>query len=167
MIRVARLFAALWFLVVLQTTLVPTISIGTARPDLPFLLVLLVALHEGAAGGALAGFFAGLFVDLESARTLGFSSLAGAVVAFATGILSVHLVRSSVATRMIVTFIATVVKIQLVVVIQSPVDLASGFRYFFQSALPGGFYTALLAPIVMGLIQWAVGWSGESGRGHR
>jgi rod shape-determining protein MreD len=166
-IRVVRLLVALWLLVVLQTTLVPEISIGSARPDLPFLLVLLVALHEGAAGGALAGFFAGMFVDLESARHLGTSSLATSLVGFATGILSVHLVRNSVATRVIVAFVATVVKGQLVVLVASPADLAGGFRHFVQSSLPGGLYTALLAPIVMMALEWIVGWSRESGRGIR
>ena len=103
--RVLRLLLALYLLIVLQTTLVPAISFGSIRPDLPFLLVLLVALHEGAAGGAIAGFLAGLFVDLESARTLGTASLAGSLVGFATGLVAVHLVRSSFVTRMIVAFI--------------------------------------------------------------
>ena len=86
---------------------------------------------------------------------------------FATGLVAVHLVRSSFVTRMIVAFVAVVTKEQLVILASSPTDWAGGFRSFLQVSLPSGLYTALIAPIVMALVGWAVGWHEESGRGSR
>ena len=166
MIRVLRILGALWILIILQTTLVPAVTIGFARPDLPLILVLLVALHEGAAGGALAGFLAGLFVDTESARTLGTSSLVSSLVGYATGRIATHVERTSTVTRMVLAFVAAVVKSQMEILLAGPGEIG-GIRAFFSVSLPSGLATALLAPLVMVVVEWVVGWSREMSRGRR
>lgn len=164
MLRILRLLIAFWILVAVQTALVPAVRILDARPDLPFVLVLLVALREGAAGGALAGFVAGLFVDLNSPHTLGVSSLVNAVLAFAVGSFADRLVRESFATRFGVALVATLLRDALVVLGTEPAELG---RALLRSAAPGALYTALLAVPLMALLERAVGWDRESGRGRR
>jgi rod shape-determining protein MreD len=163
MLRVLRLLLALWLLVVLQTTIVPRIGVLDARPDLPLLLVLLTALHEGPAGGALAGFVGGLFVDLSSPGALGLTSLVNALVAFGIGVLAARLVRGSLATRVSVALVATLVRDLVLVSIGAPEELV---RALYRSIIPGAIYTALVGAPAMILLERVVGWSEESWRGR-
>jgi rod shape-determining protein MreD len=167
MIRVLRTLLTVYVAVLLQSVLAPHVQILGVRPDLPFLVVLLVAFQEGAAGGALAGFVAGLFVDLNSAEALGVTSLASSIVAFAVGSIADRLVRRSVATRMVVALMATALRDQLVTLVLMPEGFWGSFGLFFRSALPGGVYTGLLAGPVMALVERAIGWPSEGGRAGR
>jgi rod shape-determining protein MreD len=154
-------------LVLLQTLLSPAIAVGGVRPDLPFLLVLLVAFHEGAAGGAICGFIAGLFVDLNSASGLGVNSLANSLVAFGIGAIADRLIRGSVWTRLITAFVATALRDGIVILLSKPGGLGEVLRLFAGSALPGALYTALLAPLIMAIAAWIAGWSKEARSGAR
>jgi len=167
MVRIARVLLVVYFSVLLQSLLGPHLEVLGVRPDLPFLAVILIAFHEGPAGGALAGFITGLFVDLNSAQALGVTSLASSLVAFAVGSFADRLVRSSVVTRMVVALLATTLRDQLVTLVLMPEGFWGSFRLFFRSALPGGVYTGLLAGPVMALVERAIGWPTEGGRAGR
>jgi rod shape-determining protein MreD len=130
------------------------------------LIVLVVALHEGAAGGALAGFIAGLFVDLSSTHVLGISCLANSLVGFGVGAVADRLVRGSVLACILVALVATVVRDQILFLVQ-PGGIVASLRFLVRSGLPGGVYTALLAPPVMALAERLVGWDREMVRGLR
>jgi rod shape-determining protein MreD len=157
----------LYVAVVLQTVLAPSIRILGVGPDLPFLIVLLVAFHEGAAGGALAGFVCGLFVDLGSTQILGVSSLASSVIAFGVGTIAHRLVRGSLLARAVVALVATALRDQILFAFGTPSALGPAVRFFFLGALPGGFYTAALAVPVMAAAERLVGWGRETVRGFR
>ena len=167
MMRLFRLALALYLAVILQTTLAPAVQILGVRPDFLFVLVVLVAFHEGPAGGALCGFVAGLFVDLNSSTALGITSLANSVLAFGIGSVADRLVRSSVGTRFFIALVAVALRDQIVFVLLPSVGAAEAFRLFFVSALPGGLYTAILAPLVMGLSERVIHWEPERTRGLR
>lgn len=164
MLRLIRLAVALWILVVLQTTIVPSVRILDAVPDLPFLLVLLVALQEGGAGGALAGFVAGLFIDLNSPGTLGVSSLVNALSAFVVGSVAHRLVRNSAMTRVLVALLTVLVRDFVLVLVTEPGETG---RLLLRGVLPGAGYTALLAVPVMAALERVVGRREEPGRGRR
>jgi rod shape-determining protein MreD len=164
MIRAVRILVVLYFAVLLQSVLAPSLEVFGVRPDFPFLIVLLIAFREGGAGGALAGFVSGLFVDLNSAQALGVTSLASAVVAFVVGSVADRLVGGSFVTRIIVALVATAIRDELVLLVLLPEGLLGSFGLFFRAALPGGAYTALLAAPVMALAERAVGWPREIGR---
>jgi rod shape-determining protein MreD len=157
-----RLVLTLWVLVVAQTTVVPAIGILDARPDLPFLLVLLTALHEGAAGGALVAFVAGLFVDVNSPGTLGTTSLFNVLVAFGVGSMADRVVRDSLTARAAVALLATLLR-DLLLVVTTGDEIS---RMLLRSVLPGALYTALLAAPAMAVLEKMVGWRQESGRGR-
>jgi len=166
LVRILRLAACLYFAILLQTVLVPKIAIFGVRPDLPFMVVLLVALFQGSVGGAFAGFLAGLFVGLNSAGALGVSSLSNTVVAFAVGAMADRLERRGWITRALVALIATVLRDQIEILLQTR-DVAGSFAMLFRSSIPGGVYTALLAPLVMRGAEKVVGWDKESSYSYR
>lgn len=163
--RVIRVLAALWVAIVLQTTLAPAIAIAGVRPDLPLLIVVVVALRGGPAAGAIAGFAAGLFVDLNSTHVLGATSLANAALAWILGSWSDRLVRDSLVTRAGVAFVGTVLRDVALAVFLVPSGVAGAARHFFVAALPGGLYTAVLAIPFMAAAERIIGWRRESGRG--
>lgn len=167
MIRLLRLLAILYVAVVLQTTLAPAIEILGVRPDFTILLVVLVALYEGAAGGALCGFVAGLFVDVSSAQALGITSLANSVLAFGVGSVADRLVRDSFATRFLVVLVVCSVRDLIVYILLPSVGVGETFRLLVMEAVPGGLYTALLGPPLMGLSERAIRWGPETSRGFR
>ena len=163
--RALRILLALWVAVILQSVLAPAIGLGGARPDLTLLVVLLVALREGSAGGALAGFVAGLFVDLNSAQPLGATSLMNGLIGFAVGSFGDRLARDSAVARALVVLVATTFRDAALGVFIGVGGFGGGFRHFFTVALPGGVYTAILAVPVMAAAERLIGWPRETGRG--
>jgi rod shape-determining protein MreD len=163
--RALRILVALWIGIVLQTTLAPAIAIFGVRPDFPLLIAILVALRAGPAAGALTGFAAGLFVDLNSTHMLGASSLANGVLGWALGSWSDRLVRDSVVARAGVAFVATVVRDVALALFLVPSGIGGVARQLLLGALPGGLYTAALAIPFMAFAERVIGWGRESGRG--
>jgi rod shape-determining protein MreD len=164
-VRALRILFVLWVAVILQTTLAPVIAILGVRPDFPLLVVLLVALREGAAGGALAGFVAGLFVDLNSTHALGAQSLANSLLAWGVGSFADRLVRDSGVARAGVALAGTALRDVALAIFLAPTGPGGAVRHLFLTAIPGGLYTALLAVPVMMLAERGIRWGRESGRG--
>lgn len=163
--RALRILVALWAAVILQSVLAPAIGLGGARPDFTLIVVLLVALREGSAGGALAGFVAGLFVDLNSAQPLGATSLMNGLIGFVVGSFGDRLAPDSTVARAIVVLVATTLRDTALGVFAGVGGFGGGIRHFFTADLPGGLYTAILAVPVMALAERLIGWPRETGRG--
>jgi rod shape-determining protein MreD len=163
--RALRIILALWLAIILESVFAPAIRILGARPDFPLLVVVVVALREGPAGGALAGFVSGLFVDLNSAQPLGATSLMNGLIGFGVGSLGDRIVRDSTLARCIVALLATALRDAALGVFSGVGGFGSAWRHFFLAALPDGIYTALLAVPVMFAAERVVGWGRESGRG--
>jgi len=85
--RLRHLFYAIGILllVFVQVALVPLIAIGTAIPNLPVILCVMIALREGQMAGLLYGFIAGLLYDFAAFQILGVSALAWMLAAFVAG----------------------------------------------------------------------------------
>jgi rod shape-determining protein MreD len=73
------------FLIILQKTFIPLISIFSITPDIAFLLVVLIAITEGQISGVISGFLIGFFIDLLSPSFMGLSSLSYAIGGFVAG----------------------------------------------------------------------------------
>jgi rod shape-determining protein MreD len=75
----------LW--VVLQTTLISHLNVGTVVPDIVLIWIVYLGITRGHAPAATAGFFLGLMLDLLSGPDgmLGLSSLSKSVAGFVSG----------------------------------------------------------------------------------
>jgi rod shape-determining protein MreD len=126
----------LWLAVLLQATLLS--GLGLVSPDLVLVTVVVVALLRGAETGAIAGFFAGLLLDVATLSPLmGVSSLLLATTGYwigrygeTTGRDRSHSPYLSVAVATVLVSVAT---IALYFVLQQPV---SPQRVLFHG-LPG------------------------------
>jgi rod shape-determining protein MreD len=70
---------------VAQTSLIQTLSVGGATPDLPFIMTVFWALRRGPEAGCVAGFFAGLLQDVASGGLVGVQALTKALAGFVLG----------------------------------------------------------------------------------
>jgi rod shape-determining protein MreD len=70
---------------VAQTTFAPALRVGGIAPDIPFIVVILFALRNGAELGCLAGFAGGLLQDVTGGGFPGAQALTKAVVGFFVG----------------------------------------------------------------------------------
>jgi rod shape-determining protein MreD len=68
-----------------QTTVAPALRIGGVTPDIPLIVVLLLALRRGPEFGCLAGFAAGLVQDAAGGGFIGVQALTKALAGFAIG----------------------------------------------------------------------------------
>lgn len=68
-----------------QSTLAPIFGVGGVVPDLPILLVVLLALRRGPEVGCLIGFALGLAQDVVAGGPLGLHALTKALVGFVAG----------------------------------------------------------------------------------
>jgi len=71
---------------VAHATLAPAIRIGEVAPDIPLVLVTLLALRRGPDVGCLAGFVAGLLQDAAGGGLLGVQAMTKAVAGFLLGL---------------------------------------------------------------------------------
>ncbi len=77
--------------IVLQVMLAPHLSIGGAIPNVPLLVVVTLSFVEGPSAGAIAGFVAGLLLDLLSTGPVGAWALVLSVTGYTAGMLSENL----------------------------------------------------------------------------
>jgi rod shape-determining protein MreD len=70
-----------------QSSVVPSWSVGGVTPDLPLILTALVALRRGPEAGCLVGFAAGILQDATGGGLLGVQALSRALAGFVMGLL--------------------------------------------------------------------------------
>jgi rod shape-determining protein MreD len=70
---------------VVHLTLAPALRVADVAPDIPLLVVLLLALRRGPEFGGLAGFAAGLLQDAATGGLIGVQALTKSIVGFAIG----------------------------------------------------------------------------------
>jgi rod shape-determining protein MreD len=76
---------------VAQATVAPALRIGDVLPDLPLIVVALLALRRGPEFGCVAGFAAGLLQDAAGGGLIGVQALTKALAGFAIGALGAEL----------------------------------------------------------------------------
>jgi rod shape-determining protein MreD len=70
---------------VAHLALAPVLRVADVAPDIPLLVLLLLALRRGPEFGALAGFAAGLLQDAAGGGLIGVQALTKSIVGFAIG----------------------------------------------------------------------------------
>ena len=70
---------------VAHATLTPLVSIAGVTPDLPLIMVVLLALRRGPEFGSLSGFVTGLLKDAAGGGLIGVQAMTKAVIGFSIG----------------------------------------------------------------------------------
>ncbi len=86
--RLVKYMLMFGFLILLQTTLIPLLSIKDVYPDLLLIGVIITGIRHGATPAILAGCLAGFVQDAAVTQLYGLSALAKSVAGFVAGYFS-------------------------------------------------------------------------------
>jgi rod shape-determining protein MreD len=92
---------------VFQIAVMPQFKILGVQPDLILVVAVVVAVQEGPAQGAIAGFAGGLLVDLVSPLVMGVGALSRMLAAYIAGLLKDFFMTYSILLPVILVFLAS------------------------------------------------------------
>jgi rod shape-determining protein MreD len=132
----------------LQSTLVPYIGIGGARPDLPLVAVVLIALSRGPAAGTLAGFLVGLAQDLTNPAFLGLNALAKCLLGHVAGNLKSRFDTATLASYAALLAGAVMAHDLVYLTVYTRLVLSEMFQELVTGTLPRALYTAAVGAVI-------------------
>jgi rod shape-determining protein MreD len=100
--------ALLLFAALVQVSITSNIEVASGHPDVLLVLVIAIALLRGPSFGAVAGFWAGLVLDVVSFQTLGLTSLLLTLAGYFAGRLGEVTRKSSAHPALIAVTIGTI-----------------------------------------------------------
>jgi len=141
---------------VAQATVVPALRIGDVAPDLPLILVVLLALRRGPELGCLAGFAAGLLQDAAGGGFIGVQALTKALVGFGVGALAGGLRETQPLVQVpglaLLTVVEGLVRFGLLKLFQFPAPFGELMVYV---VLPQALYNGFLGAALVLALAWA------------
>jgi rod shape-determining protein MreD len=134
---------------IVQTALVPYLSIWGIFADLPLLFVVSWSLLQGKRQGLLWGCVAGMSIDILSGAPFGAATLSLALVGFLAGLGQATVFRYHMVLPLLAVFLATIlydlVFLAIVGILGQPVAWVDSLLRIVQ---PSAVLNALLAPLV-------------------
>jgi rod shape-determining protein MreD len=139
-----------------QATLAPALRIADVSPDIPLIMVVLLALRRGPEFGCAAGFFAGLLQDVAAGGLIGVQALTKALVGFglgtAGGRLRVTQPLVQVSGLVVLTMAEAVVRFALLQLFRFPAPFGEMMVYV---ALPQAVYNGFLGAALVFALAWS------------
>jgi rod shape-determining protein MreD len=154
-LRVVAIGLTLVTAAVLQTALFPALSMGGFRPNLLLLVVLGVALHDGALSGMRVGFAAGLLADLLTTQSpVGVATVVLTGIGYTVGVARPYIAPGSFTAPVLLAFVSGLLGTAGFGVLagllgESPVSLP----LLASASLGVALFNTLLAPVVLGLVR--------------
>lgn len=134
---------------VLQVAVAPYLAIGDIVPNFLLLVVVTLALVEGAGWGAATGFVAGLMFDLIGTGPVGPMALVLSVVGYATGALQANMFAEGWLLPLTVLGAASLTVELAYWLILALLGLTSGFWHAFVTVmLPEALYNVALGLLI-------------------
>jgi rod shape-determining protein MreD len=152
--RVIAIAAIIVTAVLLQSTVFSQLRLLGVRPELLYLVTILIALHEGPNEGAIVGFTCGLAQDMFLDQPMGITALTLTLLGYAVGMARQYIVSPSPLVPTIVVAIATALGVgfyEIVTFLLGQFD--AGFTYAVKVALLTAVYNAVLTPILSPLLR--------------
>lgn len=139
-----------------HSTVAPVLRIGDVAPDIPLILVVLLALRRGPEFGCLGGFAAGLFQDAAAGGLIGVQAMTKAVAGFAIGLVGVHLTVTQplvqVPGLVLLSLLEGVVRFALLKIFHYPAGFAEVMTY---AVLPQALYNGFVGAVFAFGLAWA------------
>jgi rod shape-determining protein MreD len=154
---VARSTIVVFVLLALQHTLLDSVRVVGAHPDIMLLLPVSAGYLGGPERGAVFGFAAGLVADLFLPTTFGLSALVGCLLGYGVGLATAGLVRSSWWLPPLVAAVATAAGLVAYAILGSLLGEPKQLTAFLVPALSVATpAAAVLAIPVLRFVAWAV-----------
>ena len=140
---------------VAHATLAPALRIADVAPDIPLIIVVMLALRRGPEFGCLAGFAAGLLQDAAGGGLIGVQALTKAVIGFAIGALGGRLRVTQplvqVPGLVLLTVTEALARFALLKVFHFPVPFGELMTYV---VLPQALYNGFLGAALVFTLAW-------------
>ena len=155
MLRLAVISLSLVTAVLLETALFPFLTLVGFRPNLLLLLVVGVALSDGAMSGLRVGFAAGLLTDLMIHQApVGLAALVFTGVGYVIGLARPYLAPDSLTAPILLAFISGLLGTAGYGVLSILLgDERVTGALLVQASVSVALYNTLLAPIVFGIVN--------------
>ncbi len=138
----------------LQSTLFWELKLLGVRPELMYLITIVIAILEGPNEGAITGFAAGLAQDFLLNQPKGITALTLTLVGYAAGLARQYIVSPSPLLPMILVGVGTAAGIAFYQVVAFLLgQLEETFSYAIRVTLLTALYNAILTPIVYPLLR--------------
>ncbi|HEY5904847.1 MAG: rod shape-determining protein MreD [Actinomycetota bacterium] len=138
----------------LQSTLFWNLKLLGVRPELMFLITIVIAILEGPNEGAITGFAAGLAQDFMLNQPKGITALTLTLVGYAAGLARQYIVSPSPLLPTILVGVGTAAGIAFYQVVAFLLgQLEETFSYAIRVTLLTALYNAILTPIVYPLLR--------------
>ncbi len=152
--RVLAITAIIISAVLLQSTVFAQLRLLGVRPELLFLVTIVLALHEGPSDGAIVGFVCGLSQDLLLNQPKGITALTLTLLGYSVGLARQYIVSPSPLVPTIVVAIGTAIGLAFYEVVafllgEFQGTMSEAIKIAFLAAL----YNAVLTPIVSPLLR--------------
>lgn len=139
-----------------HATLAPALRIADVAPDIPLIVVVLLALRRGPEFGCVAGFVAGLLQDSASGGLVGIQSLtkalAGYVVGTAGGRLAVTQPLVQIPGLVLLSIAEGLVRFSILQLFKFPAPFGELMLYV---VLPQALYNGFLGAALVLALAWA------------
>jgi rod shape-determining protein MreD len=140
--------------ILLQTTVFADVRLLGAKPELLYLVTIVIALMEGSASGAVTGFACGMAQDFLLNQPKGITALTLTLLGYAVGVTSQYIVTQSALVPVVMVAIGTFVGVLFNRVVALLLGQAEASAYFVvRIALLSALYNAILTPIFFPLIR--------------
>jgi rod shape-determining protein MreD len=138
-----------------QATVAQALRIGEVTPDIPLIVVVLLALRRGPEFGCLGGFAAGLFQDAAGGGLIGVQAMTKAVIGFAIGTVGGRLTVTQplvqVPGLVLLSIVEGVARSTILKLFHFPAAFGDLMLYVI---LPQALYNGFLGAILVTIMAW-------------
>lgn len=140
-----------------QLTVLTHVRVFGVMPDAMLLMAIAGGMTGGPTAGAVVGFSSGMAIDLFLQTPMGLSALVFSVVGYVVGLLQAGMLRSVWWIPVLTAFVASAAGIVLFALVGSVVGEPEMVTpHLLAIVLVVSVANALLAPLVLRLVQWAM-----------
>lgn len=137
-----------------QTTIMPHLTVFGVFPDLPLLVVVSWSLLRGAKEGVIWAFMAGIAVDLFSGAPFGAATFSLIVVGLLSGLGEATVFRTHIALPLLTMFLATILyNLCFLLILQIMGSVVTWLESLLGIILPSAILNAVLTPVVLGSMR--------------
>jgi rod shape-determining protein MreD len=152
--RVIAIAAIVITAALLQSTVFAQLRLLGVRPELLFLVTIVIAMLEGPAEGAVVGFVCGLTQDMLLNQPKGITALTLTLLGYSVGMARQYIVSPSPLVPTIVVAIATALGMAFYEVVSFLLgQFEATITYALKVALLAALYNAVLTPILYPLLR--------------
>jgi len=152
--RTLSLTAVIITALLLQSTVFADVQLLGAKPELLYLVTIVLAMLEGPGSGAIAGFAGGMAEDFLLDAPKGITALTLTLVGYAIGLLRQYIVSPSPLLPVFLVSGGTFVGVlfdRLVAFLLG--QMTTGAAYVFRVALLSALYNAVLTPLLYPVLR--------------